>query len=54
LLAFLLKRSLDSINKKLDYSCEAMGLMKPELVGYSELAKHLKSDAKALKKENGL
>lgn len=52
LIGYLLNRSINSIDKKLDATCNAVETMKLEMVGYQELAKYLKNDVENLKTEN--
>ena len=49
----LLKRSIDSLDKKLDTTCGAVEAMKLEMVGYQKLTEYLKADVESLKNENG-
>ncbi len=48
----LLKRSIDSLDKKLDTTCGAVEAMKLEMKGYDALTQYLKQDVDSLKNEN--
>jgi uncharacterized protein YoxC len=53
LIGSLLKRSIDSLDTKLDTTCSAVEAMKLEMKGYETLTQYLKSDVESLKNENG-
>lgn len=47
----LLRRSIDSLDKKLDTTCGAVEAMKLEMVGYQKLTEYLKADVEKGNKE---
>ncbi|QKG57000.1 hypothetical protein GKZ68_10400 [Hymenobacter sp. BRD128] len=51
LIGSLLKRSIDSLDKKLDTTCNAVEAMKLEMVGYQKLTEYLKADVESGKQE---
>ena len=51
-IGWLLNRSINSIDKKLDTTCNAVETIKLEMVGYQKLAEYLKNDVESLKAEN--
>ncbi len=48
----LLRRSIESLDTKLDTTCNAVEAMKLEMKGYETLTQYLKSDVESLKHEN--
>lgn len=52
LIGFLLKRSIDNLDDKLDTTCTAVDAMEKKMVGYQMLTEYLKQDVDSLKNEN--
>ena len=51
LIGYLLKRSIDNLDAKLDATCGAVEAMKLEMKGYEALTQYLKADVEAGKQE---